>query len=296
MTAETIARELGGHKSGAGWMARCPAHDDRVPSLSISDAPNGKILVHCHAGCDQHRVIGALKSLRLWDAVTDSSEVTTRAKPNSNRPSDRDDVDRTERAMQIWRASKLGQDTVVESYLRSRGIIIAVPDTLRFHPALKHPTGQVLPAMVSLVRRGRDGQPIGIHRTFLRHDGAGKAPVEPTRMMLGPCRGGAVQLAAPGEVLLIGEGIETCLAAMQATGLLAWAALSTSGLRSLDLPKVAEVIILADGDEAGEAAARSAARRWRLEKRRVRIAHAPQGYDFNDLLLGLGPKNWKYAT
>jgi putative DNA primase/helicase len=47
MSAERIARELGGHKSGAGWMARCPAHEDRVPSLSISDAPDGKILVHC---------------------------------------------------------------------------------------------------------------------------------------------------------------------------------------------------------------------------------------------------------
>ena len=52
---------------------------------------------------------------------------------------------------------------------------------------------------------------------------------------------------------MIGEGIETCLAAMQATGQPAWAALSTSGLRSLDLPaNVRDVIVLADGDEAGE--------------------------------------------
>ena len=38
MTAETIAKALGGRKAGGGWVARCPAHDDRVPSLSISDA------------------------------------------------------------------------------------------------------------------------------------------------------------------------------------------------------------------------------------------------------------------
>ena len=37
-------------------------------------------------------------------------------------------------------------------------------------------------------------------------------------MMLGPCRGGAVRLADSGDVLMVGEGIETCLAAMQATG------------------------------------------------------------------------------
>jgi putative DNA primase/helicase len=45
-----------------------------------------------------------------------------------------------------------------------------------------------------------------------------------------------VRLADPGDVLMVGEGIETCLAAMQASSHAAWAALSTSGLRSLDLP------------------------------------------------------------
>jgi hypothetical protein len=34
-TAKTIAKALGGGKSGGGWTARCPAHDDRTPSLSI---------------------------------------------------------------------------------------------------------------------------------------------------------------------------------------------------------------------------------------------------------------------
>ena len=110
-------------------------------------------------------------------------------------------------------------------------------------------------------------------------------------MMLGPCRGGAVRLAEPGDVLMVGEGIETCLAAMQATGHPAWAALSTSGLRALDLPEdVRDVIVLADGDEAGEAAARDCAWRWKREGRRVRIARPPQGMDFNDMLLGRAPR------
>ena len=89
---------------------------------------------------------------------------------------------------------------------------------------------------------------------------------------------------------MIGEGIETCLAAMQATGQPAWAALSTSGLRSLDLPaNVRDVIVLADGDEAGEGAARDCALRWRRQGRRVRIARPPRGMDFNDMLLGRAP-------
>ena len=66
MTAETIAKALGGRKAGGGWSARCPAHVDGTPSLSISDAYDGKVLVHCHAGCDQARVISALRSRGLW--------------------------------------------------------------------------------------------------------------------------------------------------------------------------------------------------------------------------------------
>lgn len=86
---------------------------------------------------------------------------------------------------------------------------------------------------------------------------------------------------------MVGEGIETCLAAMQATGLPAWSALSTSGLRTLELPvEVSEVIVLADGDQPGDAAALDAARRWKREGRTVRIARPPDGMDFNDLLLG----------
>ena len=84
---------------------------------------------------------------------------------------------------------------------------------------------------------------------------------------------------------MVGEGIETCLAAMQATEHAAWAALSASGLRTLDLPRdVRDVIVLADGDEPGEAAAQDCARRWKREGRWVRIARPPQGMDFNDLL------------
>jgi hypothetical protein len=73
---------------------------------------------------------------------------------------------------------------------------------------------------------------------------------------------------------------------MQATGIPAWSAMSTSGLRALDLPaEIHKVIVLADGDDPGEAAARDCARRWLPEGRLVRIARPPRGRDFNDLLV-----------
>jgi putative DNA primase/helicase len=178
-------------------------------------------------------------------------------------------------------------DGTLVAYLAARGLYLPPPVTLRCHAGLKHSSGGVWPTMVALVTRGSDDAPLGIHRTFLARDGSGKAPVVPQKMMLGPCRGGAVRLGRGGDVLLVGEGIETCLAAMQATGYPAWAALSTSGLRTLDLPDdVRDVIVLADGDKPGEAAARYAALRWQREGRRVRIAYPSDGMDFNDMLLG----------
>jgi hypothetical protein len=210
----------------------------------------------------------------------------TRRKPVERKPG-QDDIRRSEVALAIWQSSKSAAGTPVEIYLASRGMYMSPPDTLRFHPGLKHSSGGVWPAMVALVTNGMDGTPLAIHRTFLALDGGGKAPVTPQKMMLGPCRGGAVRLAEPGNLLMVGEGIETCLAAMLASGHPTWAALSTSGLRSLDLPKeLRDVIVLADGDEAGEAAARECALRWKFQGRRVRIARPPQGMDFNDMLRG----------
>lgn len=286
MTAETIARTLGGRKAGDGWAARCPAHDDRTPSLSLREAEDNKVLVHCHAGCDQARVIAALRGRGLWPESGPHSPPPRACRTPVERKRDQEDARRGEVALAIWGSSNLAPGTPVETYLASRGINLLPPVALRFHAGLKHPSGGIWPAMVALVTRGSDGTPLAIHRTFLARDGAGKAPVDPAKMMLGPCRGGAVRLAVPGEILMVGEGVETCLAAMLATGHSSWAALSTSGLRALDLPRdVRDVIVLADGDEAGESAARACALRWKQGGRRVRIARPPRGMDFNDMLV-----------
>jgi putative DNA primase/helicase len=284
MTAETTAKALGGRKAGAEWMARCPAHEDREPSLSIKDTDGGKVLVRCHAGCDQKKVIAALKARGIWQGIDRRHGMPS---PAAKDEPDRRDAERTQTALRLWGASVPAAGTLVETYLRSRGIVMPIPATLRFHGGTKHARGKFWPAMVALVTRGTDGAPLAIHRTYLARDGACKAPVDPQKMMLGPVRGGAVWLGPIGDRLMVAEGIETALSAMQATGQPAWAALSTSGLRTLELPVEArDVVVLADGDEPGEAAARDAARRWKRGGRRVRIARPPRGFDFNDVLLG----------
>jgi hypothetical protein len=291
MKAETIAGALGGRKAGGGWMARCPAHDDREPSLSIRHGDNGKVLVRCHAGCDQGRVITALRSRGLWEQNGHRQFTRPTPRAAANERPNRDDAKRSEAALAIWRAATPARGTLVETYLFSRGLLLPPPPSLRFHPGLKHSSGGIWPAMVALVTRSADDTLIAIHRTFLARDGAGKAPVDRQKMMLGPCRGGAVRLGRLGDTLMTGEGIESCLAAVQATGNTTWAALSTSGLRGLNLPPtVRRVVVLADGDNPGEAAAQECAWRWKREGRHVRIARPPQGMDFNDLLVGRAPR------
>jgi putative DNA primase/helicase len=292
MNAETIAKTLGGRKAGGAWMACCPAHEDREPSLSITDARGGKVLVRCHAGRNQRNVIAALRSRGAWETAG-RQEGRFPRKVHRRLPDDPDPdaLKRTEAALAIWQASQPAEGTPVETYLRSRGLLLSLPPAIRFHATLKHPYGGVWPSLVALVTRGTDAEPIAIHRTFLARDGNGKAPVDPQKMMLGPCRGGAVRLGPICDRLMVAEGIETALSAMQATGQPAWAALSTSGLRTLDLPDaVRDVTVLADGDDPGEAAARDCAWRWKRQGRRVRIAHPPQGMDFNDLLMGRAPR------
>ena len=144
MTAESIAMALGGRKVGDAWMALCPAHEDRDPSLSIRDADSG-VLVHCHAGCTQEKVIAALRARGLWNGVNSA------ASANEQEKSPRDDVGRSEVALGIWEAAKPAAGTLIETYLASRGLHLPPPNTLRFHSGLKHPSGDAWPAMLALV-------------------------------------------------------------------------------------------------------------------------------------------------
>jgi hypothetical protein len=60
-----LVAALHARRTGRGWIARCPAHQDRTPSLSLAEC-NGRLLVHCHAGCAQADVIAALRDRGLW--------------------------------------------------------------------------------------------------------------------------------------------------------------------------------------------------------------------------------------
>ncbi|MBA3688917.1 MAG: hypothetical protein H0W81_08835 [Chloroflexi bacterium] len=61
MTVPAFLDRLSGVRpSGTGFVALCPAHDDRNPSLSVSEGDDGRVLANCHAGCSPEDVVAAL--------------------------------------------------------------------------------------------------------------------------------------------------------------------------------------------------------------------------------------------
>lgn len=192
-------------------------------------------------------------------------------------------------AIKLWHDSVPIFGTAAECYLRNRGIECEIPDALRFLQKTKHsPSNTLFPCMLAAITRWPGNNPIAIHRTYLREDGMGKAAVEPNKMMLGSTAGGAVRFGDMGNKLVLAEGIETALSVYTATGFWTWATLSTSGLAALILPPldiVQELVIAADHDRAGIAAAQKAAQNWKASGYVVRLALPPrEGMDFNDLL------------
>lgn len=282
MSAEAATRALGGRWRGQRGIAMCPVHDNRnTPALSLADGEDGKLLVCCFAGCDGADVLRELNRRGLGGA-----EIVIKA---SLTP-DRRKSDHRDFALSLWHEAYSVRDTLVERYLRERGIKPPLPASLRFHPSLLHSPSQTRhPAMIGLVTKGEQGNPTGIHRTFLSPS-ACKADVMPCKMMLGDCGGGAVRLADEGNgPVVVCEGIETGLSVRDALAFEdpaphIWAALSTSGMAGIRLPSLPKAIIIApDGDAPGHRAADKLAERAKAEGLDVRIMAAPAGKDWNDV-------------
>lgn len=104
MNAQEIANGLGrSSRSGGGFVAPCPAHNDRNPSLSISETKEGKILVKCHAGCSNDAVVSALKGKGLWPEPERKDLPKPKAKKKILAEYDYVDPDTGEVVMQVVR-------------------------------------------------------------------------------------------------------------------------------------------------------------------------------------------------
>ena len=184
--------------------------------------------------------------------------------------------------------------TIAETYLRGRGITADLD-----YPALGflancyyRVEGSIepkpLPALIARVT-DLNGRITGVHRTWLRADGGGKADVPEPRKALGELHGHGVRFGIPSVVLAAGEGIETMLALRSVLAHLpSVAALSAAHLGALRLPEgLKRLYIACDNDRAGLDAGLALATRAISQGIAARLL-VPDGKDFNDDLKSLG--------
>ena len=276
-----IVERLGGEWRRSGGMCRCPAHDDRTPSLSVRLGER-RLLFHCFAGCETGMVIRALGAVQLLaPAPQGGSNETTGTKADSGRRN-RAAVER------LWAAARPIGGTPAEAYLRSRGLALTVTD-LRYHPRTPYGRGaQAIfrPAMLAAVRD--ESGMVALHRSFLDPRSAGLADLPIPKRALGRLGQGAVRLGPPCDgVLGLAEGIETAMAATLLTGMPCWATLGTERFARVALPACLKRLILFLDNDPGGRRAETLARQAQQGTRIGVEARFPQvaGADWNDVLL-----------
>jgi hypothetical protein len=272
-----LVERLGGRWTPAGGMCRCPAHEDRSPSLSVR-AGRTRLLLHCFAGCSASEVLRALDSQRL---LVPSSAAPDRPSPK------RSDGCTNGAALRIWRESRAVRGTAAERYLASRGLHVDSPQ-LRFHPGAPHGPARVAvrrPALIAAVRD--ESGLLAVHRTFVDPGGTGLARLEAPRAGLGRFGRGSVRLGAPGPRLGLAEGIETALSATALFGIPCWATLGAERFGRVSLPGGLERLFLFIDNDPGGRRAEALARGAFARVARIETLCPPRaGDDWNDVLRG----------
>jgi putative DNA primase/helicase len=170
----------------------------------------------------------------------------------------------------------------VWTYLERRlGPLRAISGHLKYHPDLPYiyENGNlcVHPAMIALVTTV-DGATCNLHRTYLTRDGHKANVPQPKKVCVGPLpKGCAIRLTPVFDSLGIAEGIETALAATELTGIPCWAAVSSHGLETWEVPETVKIVtIFGDNDPnyAGQGAAYALARRLSTYSRRLIFVNA----------------------
>jgi DNA primase len=169
--------------------------------------------------------------------------------------------ERKQKAAYIWGQSTPDHESI-QRYLTSRNIHLEeIPEALRWNDY------KGAKKVVAAVTKPEEETVGAIHQTWINDDFHREK-----KGMLAPCKGRAVWLSEPAEKMLIGEGIETTLAAMAASGLPGVSGLDAGKMQAIDLPQtVKEIIILVDCDhpgKAGQNAAKSLAARLEAEGRK----------------------------
>jgi putative DNA primase/helicase len=225
---------------GSGWTAVCPAHDDRHASLSISVGDDGRVLLHCHAGCNVENVASAL-GLEMRDLFPEPERSGTRWERSGTRRRATSMNDKEETFDSLGAAlaaltKRYGRYSQSWDYLDASGQLVGV--VVRWD--------------------GKDGKTI---RPVSRHpDGRWRIAAMPEKRPL--YRLPKILAASEGDIVFVVEG-EKC--ADTVASLDFYATTSAGGANAADKTdwsplRGKNVVVLPDNDSAGERYADEVAR------------------------------------
>jgi hypothetical protein len=230
--------------------------------------------------------------------------------PHPGRGAELEQVPWSERHDRFWAECReiRADDPAGRYLLQARSVVLpqAAAD-VRWHPEVRHWREDWRgPAMIGRITAIATGAPQSLHYTWIAPDGAGKAPIAQPRLLAKGMtkQGGAVRLcddADLGAWLMVGEGIETCLAGQKQFQMRpAWALIDSGNLAKLPvLEGIETLVLLVDNDRpnqntgvrAGQHAAHQVEDRWRkAASRRIRWFINPvEGEDVADLVRAARP-------
>ena len=306
VSGQRIVKELGGFWKAGKGMCRCPAHQDRSPSLSVREAQD-RVLLHCFTGCSFDQVVGALRGLGLWPERDEHGYRVRRPVKQPSPPPDEldaDEISARRAAREIWdRAMPIG-GTGASIYLWSRGIDAArLPPTLRFAPELYNSeVKRALPALVGALQDSKN-QVTSVQRIWVLDrlvvgaDGmpakGTKAKLQAAKKTLGPMRDGAIRLGRAARTVGVAEGIETGLSAQQHFRLPVWVSCGAWRMGNIWLPDIVEhVIIFGDNGAEGEKAANKAAEHFGAQGYAADIEMPPAEFDDWNTFQAAARRGW----
>lgn len=261
MELEEICSFLNAKRSGNCYTARCPAHEDRDPSLSISTNSEGKLLLHCHAGCEFDEILLALGM-----------------DPSVKRKHYHSNIQPVDYEKNIQKMTDLWAGTVhvldcpdAVAYLDNRHVLreAAEADSEKFraHPSIPYwDTSGDKPelmgeyAALCAIVEAPNGDIASIHRTYLLPSGQ-KVPFGNARKMMSSAyhkatKNSRIQLFPATDVLAVAEGIESALAfknlmKRKNIDVPVWSCISAQGLQNFQCPRTVEtVFIVGDNDKS----------------------------------------------
>jgi hypothetical protein len=310
--AEAVCRHYlsNGRREGRYWLVGDARNTPgRSMFVRLKESPKGPAGKWTDAATAEHGDL--LDVIRESCGLIDFHDVADEARrflslphpePSSERPRARTPnapSGSPEAARRLFAMSQPPMRTLVETYLRGRGITPLHEDgALRFHPRCyyrpdEHSPTETWPAMIARVT-DLDGPITGAHRTWLDPDGfdsirLGKAPIDTPRRAMGDLLGNAVRFGVANDVLAAGEGIETMLSLRCVLPTLPMAAaLSANHLAALLLPPTLRRLYIArDNDAAGDGAAMALTARAQSAGVEA-ITWTSRRGDFNEDLRGFG--------